>query len=91
MDVKKHSKKKLCISVPLELVELWKLKALIEKKKLEDVIIEAIDMYMNKYLRDAGFEPEEFEVEKEYIDVNEIKNWDILKDSGVDIGKLKRT
>jgi len=84
-------KKGLFLSVPEEVAELWKLQAFIERRSLKDIVMEAMDRYLQDALRKEGFEPEEFDVVEEEIDVKEIseEGWKLLKEAGVDVEALK--
>lgn len=85
-------KKGIYISgIPEELADLWRLQAFIERRHLKDIIVDAMEMYIDAQMKKDGYYAEVEAVEEVPVDISvEDINWDILERAGVDVEELKK-
>ncbi len=79
--------KAVYIKVPVELADMWKLQAFIERRTVKDLIIDAMDRYMKEVFHKEGYKEEpHFEaVEELTLEDIENTNWEALRAIGIDV------
>jgi len=83
--------KAIYINVPAEVAEMWKFQAFLERRTLKEIIMEAMDEYITKKLKEHGFDLAEGGMEEEEIALENIspEGWKMLEEAGVDVEALK--